>query len=131
MQKPEEMKIIVVDDEEDVQSLFRQKFRREIRAGEVEFHFALSAEAALSYLQEKGEDQISLIISDINMPGMNGLQLLKRVKDHFFHVKVFMMTAYSDAQNLQTAREYQADDYMTKPVDFNELKAKIFRAEQA
>jgi len=131
MQKTEQMKIIVVDDEEDVQLLFRQKFRREIRAGDVEFHFALSAEAALSYLQEKGEDEISLIISDINMPGMNGLQLLKRVKENFSHVKVFMMTAYSDAQNLQTAKAYQADDYMTKPVDFSELKAKIFSAEQA
>ena len=130
MQQTEEMKIIVVDDEEDVQSLFRQKFRKEIRSGDVEFHFALSAEAALSYLEEKGEDEISLIISDINMPGMNGLDLLKRVKETFPHVKVFMMTAYSDAQNLQTAKAYQADDYMTKPVDFSELKAKIFSAEQ-
>ncbi len=120
------MKMIVVDDEEDVQLLFKQKFRKEIKSGQVEFYFALSAQAALEYLQNKGSEEISLILSDINMPGMNGLELLKIIKQNFTDVKVFMMTAYSDIQNQQTAIEYEADDYMTKPVDFEALKAKIF-----
>jgi len=123
------MKIVVVDDEEDVQSLFKQKFRKEIRAGIVEFHFANSAEAALEYAENQGVGDISLIISDINMPGMDGLELLKIIKDKYQHFKVFMMTAYSDEQRQEAAKLYQADDYLTKPVDFEQLKSKIFDLE--
>lgn len=120
------MKIIVVDDEEDVQLLFKQKFRKEIRAKEVEFSFVLSAEAALENLKHQNGVKISLIISDINMPGMNGLELLQRIKENYDSVKVFMMTAYSDIQRQETALAYKADDYMTKPVDFEDLKRKVF-----
>ncbi len=120
------MKIVVVDDEEDVQLLFKQKFRKEIRTGQVEFHFANSAEAALEYLENQGLGDIFLIISDINMPGMDGLQLLKLIKEKSQDFKVFMMTAYSDEQRQKAAQLYQADDYLTKPVDFEQLKRKIF-----
>src|SRR6476469_8847876 len=120
------MKIVVVDDEQDVQSLFKQKFRKEIRGGQVEFHFADSAEAALEYIKNSGLEDISLLISDINMPGIDGLQLLKFIKEEHQHFKVFMMTAYSDEQRQKAAKLYQADDYLTKPVDFEQLKNKIF-----
>lgn len=120
------MKIMVVDDEEDVQLLFRQKFRREIKAGQIEFHFAFSGREALNYLQSQDEGCVILILSDINMPGMNGLELLKILKSSLPQLKVFMITAYGDEQNYQTALDYGADDYLHKPLEFNTLKQKIF-----
>lgn len=120
------MKIMVVDDEEDVQLLFRQKFRREIRKGIIDFHFAFSAQDALEYLKNAEPNNLVLILSDINMPGMNGLELLKAIKDRFPHLKVFMMTAYGDSDNHRKAEEYGADDYLNKPVEFERLKQKIF-----
>jgi CheY-like chemotaxis protein len=83
MQEYQKMKIMVVDDEADVELLFRQRFRREIRADKAEFHFALSGEAALDYLQRGGAAEIVMILSDINMPGMNGLELLRNIKETF------------------------------------------------
>ncbi|MBW4679882.1 MAG: response regulator [Microcoleus vaginatus WJT46-NPBG5] len=118
------MTIMVVDDEEDVESLFKQKFRKEIKQGKINFHFALSAEAALQFLQNH-EASVVLILSDINMPGMNGLELLKIIKERFSHLKVFMITAYGDEQNYKIAMAYKADDYITKPVNFEILKEKI------
>ena len=120
------MKVMVVDDEEDIQSLFKQKFRKEIKAGQIEFHFSLSAEAALNYLENQEEASIVLILSDINMPGMNGLELLKLIKEKFSNLKVFMITAYGDDKNYQTAMDYGADGYIMKPVNFDELKEKVF-----
>lgn len=120
------MKVMVVDDEEDVQSLFNQKFRKEIKAGKIEFHFALSAKAALEYLESHKKASIVLILSDINMPGMNGLELLRITKEKFPDLKIFMITAYEDETNYQTAMAYGSDDYITKPVNFDELKEKIF-----
>ena len=119
-------KIMVVDDEADIELLFRQRFRREIKASKTQFHFALSGEAALNYLQnDRRAGEIVLVLSDINMPGMNGLELLKIVKERFSHLKMFMITAYSDEHNYRTAMEYGADDYLTKPLDFVALKQKI------
>lgn len=120
------MKIMVVDDEEDIQLLFQQKFRKEIKAGKIEFHFSVSAEAAISYLQNQDQVSVVLILSDINMPGMNGLELLKIIKQSFPEIKVFMITAYSDEKNYAMAVNYGADDYISKPVNFDELKQKIF-----
>jgi CheY-like chemotaxis protein len=120
------MKVMVVDDEEDIQSLFKQKFRKEIKAGQIQFYFALSAEAALNYLETQEKASIVLILSDINMPGMNGLELLKLIKDKFTNLKVFMITAYGDEKNYQIAMDYGADGYIIKPVNFDELKEKIF-----
>lgn len=119
------MKIMVVDDEEDVQLLFRQKFRKEIKKGQIEFQFAFSAKEALEYLDGQPENCVILILSDINMPGMNGLELLKIIKEKFPNLKVFMITAYGDEENYKVAMEYGADDYLHKPVEFDNLKDKI------
>lgn len=120
------MKIMVVDDEEDVLLLFRQRFRKEIKKGLIEFIFAFSANEALEYLERQDENCIILILSDINMPGMNGLELLKIIKTKFPHLKVFMITAYGDDENYRLSVEYGADDYINKPVEFDKLKEKIF-----
>ncbi len=117
--------ILVVDDEVDVQLLFKQQFRKEIKAGQVKFHFALSGEDALNYLQSEDTASLVLILSDINMPGMNGLELLRIIKDKFCHLKVFMITAYGDEKNHHTAMSYGADDYINKPINFSQLKSKI------
>lgn len=120
------MKVMVVDDEEDILFLFRQRFRREIKKGEIEFKFAFSAQEALDYLESQDKNCIILILSDINMPGMNGLELLKIIKTKFPHLKVFMITAYGDDENYRLSLEYGADDYIHKPVEFDKLKEKIF-----
>ncbi len=119
------MKVVIVDDEEDVRTLFEQKFRREVRAGQIELFFALSAEAALQLLEQRGVADIVLILSDINMPGMNGLELLKALKSRYPHLKVYMITAYADEENHQRAVAYGCDDYLTKPIDFNVLRVRM------
>lgn len=113
---------MVVDDEEDVQFLFRQKFRREIKAGKIDFYFAFSGQEALEYLRSQEKQCVVLILSDINMPGMNGLELLKIIKENFSQLKVFMITAYGDDENYRVAMEYGADNYLHKPVQFEKLK---------
>lgn len=119
------IKILIVDDEQDVEILFRQKFRKELRDSQFNFHFAFSAEAALAYLKTLQPLDVVLVLSDIKMPGMNGLELLKLIKTDFPDLKVIMVTAYGDAANHQTAIGYGADDLITKPVDFNLLKQRI------
>ena len=120
------MKILVVDDEKDVQFLFEQRFRKEIRDGEYIFVFAFSGEEALNYLQDLDHEAV-LILSDINMPGMTGLELLKQIKEkHYVPPPVVMMiTAYGDADNYNQAKALGADDFLTKPVDFTLLKEKL------
>lgn len=117
---------MVVDDEKDVELVFKKKFRKELQAGQIEFHFAFSAEEALESLKNQGAADVILILSDINMPGMNGLELLKILKEQFSPLKVFVITAYGDEQNYRKAMDYGADDFLTKPVNFDELKKKIF-----
>lgn len=120
------MKILVVDDEKDVQVLFEQRFRKEMRSGEMEFAFAFSGEEALAYLQNHNHDTV-LILSDINMPGMSGLELLRNIKEkhHQPPPVVMMITAYGDAENYNSAMKLGADDFLTKPVDFSTLKEKL------
>ena len=120
------MKILVVDDEQDVKTLFEQRFRKEIRDGKVEFAFAYSGEDALQLLNQ-WEHEAMLILSDINMPGMSGLQLLENVKKKYMKPPpvVMMITAYGDAENYRMAKELGADDFLTKPVDFVALKEKL------
>jgi CheY-like chemotaxis protein len=120
------MKILVVDDEKDVQVLFEQRFRREIKSGEIDFEFAFSGEEALKYLNAHEQEAV-LILSDINMPGMSGLQLLEHIKQKYHKPPpvVMMITAYGDAENFNTAKELGADDFLTKPVDFLSLKEKL------
>lgn len=117
---------MVVDDEQDVQFLFRQKFRRELKQNQIQLDFTLSAQEALEYLQNKQTNCLVLIIADINMPGMNGLELLKIIKERFPDLKIFIITAYDDDQKYKTAKEYGADEYLTKPIAFDNLKEKIF-----
>ena len=119
------LKVLIVDDEQDVELLFRQKFRKELRESLFVFQFAFSAEEALSYLKTLQPLDVVLVLSDINMPGMNGLELLKLIKTDFPQLRVIMVTAYGDAANHQTAIGYGADDHITKPVDFNLLKERI------
>ncbi|MCW5314582.1 response regulator [Nostoc sp. KVJ3] len=116
---------LVVDDESDVKLLFQQQFRKEIKGGQIKFYFALSGEEALKYLQSEDMASMVLILSDINMPGMSGLELLKIIKEQYSHLKVFMLTAYGDDKNYQTAMSYGADDYINKPIEFSELKKKV------
>jgi CheY-like chemotaxis protein len=120
------MKILVVDDEQDVKTLFEQRFRKEIKNGQVEFVFSFSGEDALVQLN-KWEHEAMLILSDINMPGMSGLQLLENVKKKYMKPPpvVMMITAYGDSENHKIAKELGADDFLTKPVDFNALKQKL------
>lgn len=120
------MKILVVDDEMDVKSLFEQKFRKEIRGGVFEFSFAFSGEEALGYLAEHSSEVV-MILSDINMPGMSGIELLKSIRADFPSAppQVMMITAYGDSQNYDQAMQLGADDFLTKPVNFIELKEKL------
>jgi len=120
------MKILVVDDEKDIQPLFEQRFRREIRKGEIQFDFAHSGEEALQYLHKNNQEAV-LILSDINMPGMSGLELLDKIKQEYNEPPpvVMMITAYGDSENYNQAMELGADDFITKPVDFTALKEKI------
>lgn len=120
------MKILVVDDEIDMKTLFEQRFRNEVRNGEIEFSFAFSGEEALTYLQDRPSEVI-LILSDINMPGMSGIELLRRIR-HIYPVPppvVMMITAYGNIGFRDQAIELGADDFLTKPVDFNDLKEKL------
>ncbi|MGN6181353.1 MAG: response regulator [Mucilaginibacter sp.] len=120
------MKILVVDDEADVQPLFLQRFRKEIKNHEFDFDFALSGEEALDYLEKK-HSEIVLILSDINMPGMSGLELLSRIRQDYDVPPpvVMMITAYGDEENRKQAINNGANDFLTKPLDFNLLKEKL------
>src|ERR1043165_7287803 len=120
------MKILVVDDEGDMQMLFEQRFRKEIRNGEMQFVFAVSGEEALSYLTQHVHEAV-LILSDINMPGMSGLELLRHIKQKFAEPPpvVMMITAYGDAETYNQAMRLGADDFLTKPLDFTVLKGKL------
>jgi CheY-like chemotaxis protein len=120
------MKILVVDDEKDVRMLFEQRFRKEIRSGEMEFAFSYSGEEALNYLNKHDHEAV-LILSDINMPGMSGLELLGRIKQQYHKPPpvVMMITAYGDKDNYDSAMKLGADDFLTKPVEFDILKEKL------
>jgi CheY-like chemotaxis protein len=120
------MKILVVDDEQDMQSLFQQRFRKEIRDGKAEFAFAISGEEALNFLNKHIHEAV-LILSDINMPGMSGLELLQNIKEKHHNPPpvVMMITAYGDSENYNLAMQLGADDFLTKPIDFNVLKEKL------
>ena len=120
------IKILVVDDETDVETLFTQRFRKEIKNNEMEFAFAFSGEEAISYMKNH-ENEAVLILSDINMPGMSGLELLKYIKEKYEKPPpvVMMITAYGDQDNYNEAMKLGADDFLTKPVDFAALKEKL------
>ncbi len=119
--------ILIVDDEPDVAELFRQYFRRELRQGQYVMHFAQSGEAALDILQQDVQPELLVILSDINMPGMDGLSLLREVKQRRAELPVIMVTAYGDDERRRKADEYGAAEFVTKPVDFSLLKQQLRR----
>jgi len=120
------MQILVVDDETDVRDLFQQRFRREIRSGELSFSFAFSGEEAMTFLRAH-HSEVLIILSDINMPGMSGLELLSHVKEEFEMppTTMMMITAYGDDDSYKRAMSLGANDFLTKPVDFAMLKNKL------
>lgn len=124
--------ILVVDDEPDVEALFRQQFRRDLRAGRFQMEFAPSASDALKLAAEVRAPSLILILSDINMPGMSGLDMLPKVRAEHPHVPVIMITAYGDAETRRKAIERGATGLLTKPIDFALLRQQIdTRLEQA
>lgn len=117
--------ILVVDDEPDVEALFRQHFRRDLRDGRFTMEFAQSAPAALRCIGDAGPASLILILSDINMPGMSGLELLPKAKEIRPDVPIIMITAYGDADTKRKALEGGADALLTKPIDFGALRNEI------
>jgi CheY-like chemotaxis protein len=117
--------ILVVDDESDVEALFRQQFRRELRDGRFTMEFAQSAADALQLLSDAGTASLILILSDINMPGMSGLELLPRARAARPDVPIIMITAYGDGETKRKALEGGAEALLTKPIDFTLLRTEI------
>jgi len=117
--------ILVVDDEPDVEVLFRQQFRHDLRAGRFTMDFAQSAPLALQRIADAGDQSIILILSDINMPGMSGLELLPKAKAMRPDVPIIMITAYGDAETKRQALEKGAEALLTKPIDFGTLRSEI------
>ena len=117
--------ILVVDDEPDVAELFRQRFRRESRDGTYVMHFANSGEGALEQLTEGIEPTLIVILSDINMPGMDGLTLLGAIEERFPDLPAMMVTAYGDDERRRRADQLGASEFITKPVDFTQLKQRL------
>jgi CheY-like chemotaxis protein len=117
--------ILVVDDEPDVADLFRQRFRRETRQRKYVMHFVASGEEALDRLAEEIQPTLVAVLSDINMPGMDGLELLGEIKQRRPDLPVMMVTAYGDDERRRRARELGASEFITKPVDFDQLKEQL------
>jgi CheY-like chemotaxis protein len=117
--------ILVVDDEPDIELLFRQQFRRDLRAGRFAMEFAQSAAAALRRIADAADVTLILILSDINMPGMSGLELLPKAKAVRPDVPIIMITAYGDADTKRKALESGAEALLTKPIDFAALRGEI------
>jgi len=117
--------ILVVDDEPDVAEMFRQRFRREARQGTYVMHFAASGAEALDRLAGEIQPTLIAVLADISMPGMDGLELLAAIKQRFPDLPVMMVTAYGDDDRRRRARELGASEFITKPVDFDQLKAQL------
>ena len=119
------MRILVVDDEKDVEILFRQKFRKELKSKSLELVFAFSGQEALEFLEKNIPPKVMYIFSDINMPGMTGLELLDIVKQRFPQIKVSMISAYGDKENHDKAMASGAKEFFTKPINFDSLKEEV------
>ena len=119
------MKILIVDDERDVETLFRQKFRKEIKSNKLDLAFAFSGQEAWELLQKQTPPEVVYVFSDINMPGMTGLALLKRIKETYPTIQVSMISAYGDQKNYNKAMDSGAKEFFTKPIDFDSLRKEI------
>ena len=118
-------RVLVVDDEPDIEPLFRQQFRREVREGLYRLDFARSGETALHMLDGRAGDEIILLLLDIDLPGIGGLGLLPKVKERRPGLPVFVISAYGNAETVNMARKRGADKFLTKPVDFPKLRRDI------
>ena len=125
MERNMSVRVLVVDDESDVEMLFRQQFRREVREGRFVLDFAPSADEALAKVRDAEGATIILLVSDINMPGMSGLDLLPRIKAERPDIPVLMVTAYGDENTRKVALERGADGFLTKPIDFGALRSAV------
>lgn len=119
------MKILIVDDERDIEDLFKQKFRKEIRNQGLELVFAFSGQEALDVLGSENPPKVMYVFSDINMPGMSGLEMLSIAKERFPQIRISMISAYGDSENYNKAMESGASGFFTKPVDFEALRKEI------
>ena len=119
------MRILVVDDEKDVEILFRQKFRKEVKNKSLDLVFAFSGQEALELLEKSDPPNVIYIFSDINMPGMTGLELLDKVKTRYPQIKVSMISAYGDKANYDKAISSGAKEFFTKPINFESLREEI------
>lgn len=119
---PDPVEILVVDDEEDVALLFRHQLRREVRSGRLTLAFAHSGAEALAFLRGGGAESIRRVFSDINMPGMDGFELLSAIRAEFGPLPVHIVSAYDDEQHFREAAERGADGFLTKPIDFDVLR---------
>ncbi|WP_194775326.1 response regulator [Pararhodonellum marinum] len=119
------MKILIVDDEKDVEMLFRQKFRKEIKNGNLELVFAFSGAEAMRVLEESNPPKVVYVFSDINMPGMTGLELLDKIKEKYPQINVSMISAYGDSDNYNKAIKSGAKEFFTKPINFDSLREEI------
>jgi CheY-like chemotaxis protein len=119
------MKLLVVDDESDIQLLFQQKFRKEIKSGKIEINYARNGVTALELLETFTNREECLILTDLNMPQMNGIELLKEIKKRYPGLKVMIITAYGDEYSTNMAKNLGADDYFTKPLQFDLLREKL------
>jgi len=119
------MRILVVDDEKDVEILFRQKFRKEVKSKSLDLVFAFSGQEALELLEKSDPPSVVYIFSDINMPGMTGLELLENVKALYPQIKVSMISAYGDKANYDKAISSGAKEFFTKPINFESLREEI------
>lgn len=120
-----DMKILIVDDERDVETLFRQKFRKEIRSKKLILDFAFSGQEALDLLLHQDPPKVVYVFSDINMPGMTGLELLEQIKLKFPSISVSMISAYGDKENYNKAMDSGAKEFFTKPINFESLRKEI------
>ncbi len=120
-----DMKILIVDDERDVETLFRQKFRKETRSKKLQLNFAFSGQEALDLLNSQDPPEVVYVFSDINMPGMTGLELLEHIKEQFPSISVSMISAYGDSENYNKAMNSGAKEFFTKPIDFESLRREI------
>ncbi|OMP29897.1 response regulator [Mangrovimonas sp. DI 80] len=119
------MEVLIVDDERDIETLFRQKFRREVRNQNLELLFAFSGSEALDILERENPPKVVYVFSDINMPGMTGLELLDKIKSQFPNITVSMISAYGDSDNFNRAIQSGAKEFFTKPIDFESLRKEI------
>jgi adenylate cyclase len=123
------IKILVVDDEEDLDILIMQRFRKQIQIKTYSFYFARDGEEALRVIDENQD--ITIVASDLNMPQMNGLELLTHLKVHHPHIKAMIVSAYSDAENISLAMREGACAFITKPINFDQFEQKILQLSHA